>query len=138
VMPPLRKREGDILLLANKFLETYSKKYLKIKPELDTSAIEKLNKYHFPGNVRELQYAMERAVIMSEQDNITAEDLIFSPLEKTSEIKEDAVVDHNLQSMEKHTILKVIDKHNGNISRAARELGLTRTALYRRLNKYDI
>jgi DNA-binding NtrC family response regulator len=138
VMPPLRKRDGDILLLANSFLESYSKKYLKARPILDSGAKEKLNNYPFPGNVRELQYAMERAVIMSEQDVITADDLIFSPLEKAPETKREAMVDHNLQSMEKHTILKVIDKHNGNISRAAKELGLTRTALYRRLNKYDI
>lgn len=138
VMPPLRKRDGDILLLANSFLESYSKKYLKARPILDSGAKEKLNNYPFPGNVRELQYAMERAVIMSEQDVITADDLIFSPLEKAPETKGEAMVDHNLQSMEKHTILKVIDKHNGNISRAAKELGLTRTALYRRLNKYDI
>lgn len=138
VMPPLRKRNGDIVLLANKFLESYSKKYLKNKPELNAKAIEKLNHYHFPGNVRELQYAMERAVIMSDSEVITAEELIFSPLEKSPEADQECQTPLNLQSVEKNTILKVIDKHNGNISRAAKELGLTRTALYRRLNKYDI
>lgn len=138
VMPPLRKRGSDILLLANLFLETYSKKYLKTRPRLDSNAVEKLNHYHFPGNVRELQYAMERAVIMADSDTIGAGELIFSPIEKTPDVPEDMPANHNLQSVEKHTILKVIDKHHGNISRAARELGLTRTALYRRLNKYDI
>ncbi len=139
MVPPLRKRNGDIVLLANKFLEVYAKKYLKSKPELDAKAVEKLNKYHFPGNVRELQYAMERALIMSDKDVLTAEEIIFSPLEKSMEpTTEQQATPMNLQSVEKNTILKVIDKHNGNISRAARELGLTRTALYRRLNKYDI
>lgn len=138
IMPPLRKRNGDIVLLANKFLESYSKKYLKNKPELNPKAIEKLNQYHFPGNVRELQYAMERAVIMSDNEVLTAEEVIFSPLEKSPEPDEECQTPLNLQSVEKNTILKVIDKHSGNISRAAKELGLTRTALYRRLNKYDI
>lgn len=138
VMPPLRKRNGDILLLAEKFLESYSKKYFKVRPELDTGAKTRLLNYTFPGNVRELQYAMERAVIMADGEVITAGDLIFSPLEKMPEANEKAGTSHNLKSVEKHTILKVIEKHNGNISRAAKELGLTRTALYRRLNKYDI
>jgi len=138
VMPPLREREGDIVLLANLFLELYSRKYSKIKPVFDSKAKQKLTSYSFPGNVRELQYAIERAVIMSDQDVITADDLIFSALEKTSGTSSEEASNHNLQSVEKNTILKVIDKHNGNISRAAKELGLTRTALYRRLNKYDI
>lgn len=138
VMPPLRKRGDDILLLANQFLSSYAKKYLKVKPELDSKAIEKLMSYPFPGNVRELQYAMERAVIMADRDVISASDLIFSPLEKVEELRDTTATTLNLQSVEKQTILKVIDKHNGNISRAAKELGLTRTALYRRLNKYDI
>lgn len=137
IMPPLRKRGDDILLLANEFLSSYAKKYSKVKPELDAKAIEKLMSYPFPGNVRELQYAMERAVIMADRDVISAGDLIFSPLEKVEELRDTAAT-LNLQSVEKQTILKVIDKHNGNISRAAKELGLTRTALYRRLNKYDI
>lgn len=138
VMPPLRKRGGDILLLANKFLKLYAKKYLKEEPELDQKARQKLNSYHFPGNVRELQYAMERAVIMSDTEIITADDLIFSPLEKTHENERETPTDMNLETIEKNTILTVIEKHNGNISKAARELGLTRTALYRRLNKYNI
>lgn len=138
VMPPLRKREGDILLLANRFLKLYAKKYLKDAPELDPKAKQKLNNYHFPGNVRELQYAMERAIIMHEGDVITADDLIFSPLEKAQENEREIPADMNLEAIEKNTILTAIEKHNGNISKAARELGLTRTALYRRLNKYNI
>lgn len=82
---------------------------------------------------------MERSVIMSDGDVLTAADLIFSPIENNvqSAIEKENEALH-LGTMEKNTILKVIDKHNGNISKAAKELGLTRTALYRRLNKYEI
>ncbi len=137
VVPPLRKREADIILLAKHFANIYAKKYLKSPPEFAASAIEKLNHYSFPGNVRELQYTMERALIMSEEKTLSAEDLIFSPIESAVSEKE-TPKDLNLSSVEKNTILRVIEKHNGNISRAAKELGLTRTALYRRLSKYDI
>jgi two-component system, NtrC family, response regulator HydG len=99
--------------------------------------LDKLLNYHFPGNVRELQYAIERAVIMAEGDVLKANDIIFSPIEKAA-ASEEEVVHTNLSSVEKNTILKVIEKNNGNISKAAKELGITRTALYRRLNKYDI
>ncbi len=137
VVPPLRKRNGDILLLANHFAQTYAAKYLKPVPALDAKAIEKLMQYNFPGNVRELQYTMERAVIMSEGETLSANDLIFSPIE--SAVQENSEQkDMNLGVVEKNTILRVIEKHHGNISKAAKELGITRTALYRRLSKYEI
>jgi len=136
MVPPLRKRGRDILLLARHFIKIYSDKYLKPVPELDPGAEEKLMQYHYPGNVRELQYTIERAVIMAEESRLRASDIIFSPIETHAVAEE--VVPTNLSAMEKNTILRVIEKHNGNISKAARELGITRTALYRRLNKYDI
>lgn len=137
MVPPLRKRGSDIVLLAKHFTGMYARKYLKPEPPLDAKAIEKLKQYLFPGNVRELQYTMERAVIMSEGEELSASDLIFSPIESPA-LKEKEPDDLNLNSVEKNTILRVIEKHNGNISKAAKELGLTRTALYRRLSKYDI
>ena len=137
MVPPLRKRGEDIILLAKHFADVYSKKYLKAQLEFDEKAIEKLKQYRFPGNVRELQYTMERAVIMSEGETLSADDLIFSPIESIPE-KEEEPKDLNLSTVEKNTILRVIEKNSGNISKAAKELGLTRTALYRRLSKYDI
>jgi two-component system, NtrC family, response regulator HydG len=137
MVPALRKREADIVLLANHFANVYAKKYLKPALELDSKATEKLKQYSFPGNVRELQYTMERAVIMSEGEILSSSDLIFSPIESVG-LKEEEPKDLNLSSVEKNTILRVIEKHGGNISKAAKELGLTRTALYRRLSKYDI
>jgi two-component system, NtrC family, response regulator HydG len=135
-LPPLRKRDNDIVLLARHFTTLYASKYMKPTIELHKSALDKLMKYHFPGNVRELQYTIERAVIMCDGDVIRDNDLIFSPIESASAQEDDDIT--QLTVVERNTILRVIEKNNGNISKAARELGLTRTALYRRLNKYDI
>lgn len=136
-VPPLRKREDDIILLAKHFIKIYSNKYMRSSISLDESAMHKLLQYHYPGNVRELQYTIERAIIMSDGNTLQAKDLIFSPIESAPPVSNDPD-DLNLSSIEKNTILKVIEKHNGNITKAAKELGLTRTALYRRLSKYDI
>jgi two-component system response regulator HydG len=137
ILPPLRKRHSDIILLAKHFSKTYCSKYLKPCMEFDKSAVDKLLSYNFPGNVRELQYTIERAVIMADDDVLSAKDIIFSPIE-TFRSDELEPAETKLSAVEKNTILKVIEKHSGNISKAAKELGLTRTALYRRLNKYDI
>ncbi|MBZ5855834.1 sigma-54-dependent transcriptional regulator [Flavihumibacter profundi] len=137
IMPPLRKRGKDILLLANYFNAMYSKKYMKPQLKFDETANDKLLSYAFPGNVRELQYTIERAVIMAEGDELKASDLLFSPIEFATDQNEEPS-ELKLSAIEKNTILKVIEKHNGNITKAAKELGLTRTALYRRLSKYDI
>src|SRR4030095_6237412 len=137
IMPPLRKRDNDILLLAKHFARMYSNKYMKLTPEFDKKAIDKLLSYNYPGNVRELQYTIERAVIMADQNVLQPKDLIFSPIEIPS-ASENEPSELKLSAIEKNTILKVIEKHNGNITKAAKELGLTRTALYRRLSKYDI
>ncbi|HVX49577.1 MAG TPA: sigma-54 dependent transcriptional regulator [Chitinophagaceae bacterium] len=136
-VPPLRKRGTDILLLARHFAALYAEKYLKPAIRFDESAEEKLMQYHYPGNVRELQYTIERAIIMSDGEVLQAKDLIFSPIESVpaSTVEDD---DMKLSTIEKNTILHVIEKYNGNITKAAKELGLTRTALYRRLSKYEI
>ncbi|HEK20201.1 MULTISPECIES: sigma-54-dependent transcriptional regulator [unclassified Mucilaginibacter] len=136
-MPPLRKRSEDIVVLARHFAKMYSTKYMKPAVDFDNYALNKLRSYSYPGNVRELQYTIERAVIMADDHLLKPDDLIFSVLEAPAEnmIDEDNI---QLSTLEKNAILRVIDKHNGNITRAAKELGLTRTALYRRLSKYDI
>jgi two-component system response regulator HydG len=138
-MPPLRKRNNDIVLIAKHFAVQYATKYLKPTMDFDASAVTKLKSYHYPGNVRELQYTIERAVIMADDHILKADDLIFSALESGMEEKV-SLENENIQlsELEKNAILRVIEKHNGNITRAAKELGLTRTALYRRLSKYDI
>lgn len=137
-MPPLRIRHGDILLLTNHFLDIYANKYSKNKLVPDRKAIDKINQYPFPGNVRELQYAMERAVIMADGNELSENDIIFSPIENVPGNEKQKETPLHLETLEKNAILKVIDKQQGNITKAAKELGLTRTALYRRLNKYEI
>jgi two-component system response regulator HydG len=136
-MPPLRKRAEDVVILAKHFSKLYASKYLKPTMDFEPAALQKLRMYNYPGNVRELQYTIERAVIMADDHILRADDLIFSILETPGEsiIDEDNI---QLSTLEKNAILRVIEKHNGNITRAAKELGLTRTALYRRLSKYDI
>lgn len=136
-IPPLRKRKDDILLLAKHYAKIYADKYRKPVPEFDAACQEKLLHYNYPGNVRELQYSIERAMIMAEEELLHTGDIIFSPLESTT-LRNEEAGDFKLSNMEKNTILKVIEKHSGNISKAAKELGITRTALYRRLSKYEI
>jgi len=136
-VPPLRKRNDDIVILAKHFAKMYANKYLKPAMDFDNAALQKLKQYNFPGNVRELQYTIERAVIMADDHLLKSDDLIFSILETPTENEVDAD-NVPLSTLEKNAILRVIEKNNGNITRAAKELGLTRTALYRRLSKYDI
>jgi DNA-binding NtrC family response regulator len=136
-VPPLRERGNDIVLLAQHFLQIYEKKYLKGQIRLSDSAQKKLMTYIYPGNVRELQYAIERAVIMLESETLNSEDIVFSPIEQKQPANS-SFPTYNLEDLERQTIEQVVEKHNGNISRAAKELGLTRAALYRRLNKYEL
>lgn len=137
-VPPLRERGEDILLLTDHFLDLYAKKYMKQAFRLSAAAKKKLMNYAFPGNVRELQYVIERAVIMADGDTLDVEDIVFSPIEQVAKAPAAPVVTRNLEEMERAAIEDVISKHNGNISRAAKELGITRGALYRRLEKYDL
>lgn len=134
IVPPLRKRGKDVLLLARHFSKVYAGKYFKSPFDFSGSAMDKLLQYSFPGNVRELQHTIERAVIMAEGPLLKDSDLVFSPIETVIPVAEDL----SLKSLEKNAILQVIERNRGNITWAAKELGITRNALYRRLSKYDI
>jgi len=135
-LPPLRKRGKDILLLAAFYLKRYAGKYQRTATRFSDEATARLMSYLWPGNVRELQHTIERAVIMSDKEVIGLEDLDFTAIEAA--LPENGSDSLQLREIEKETIMKVIDMHKGNITQAAKELGLTRTALYRRLNKYDL
>ncbi|MEJ8804300.1 sigma-54-dependent transcriptional regulator [Pontibacter sp. H249] len=137
MVPPLRKRGNDIILLASHYMQVYASKYMKPQLELSKQASDKLMSYHYPGNVRELQYAIERAVIMADGYVLEAQDILFSPIE-SAPAPETQPMESNLEELEKATIHRVMEKHSGNMTKAAKELGITRTALYRRLGKYDI
>ena len=140
-LPPLRERHGDVELLARHFAAYYATKNHKPVPDFSDAALRKLNQHSWPGNIRELQHAMERAIIMAESDVLQPEDFSFSPMEMPSAQPAPASssdVSLPLSEIERETIIRVIEKNKGNISKSAKELGLTRTALYRRLSKHDI
>lgn len=132
-MPALRNREGDIPLLANHFLSLYSKKYQRKGKVLDRHIIKHLEAYQWPGNVRELQQTIERAIILSDDQQIQLSD-IGLPGARMDE--DDQNLD--LKSNEKRLILKALEKNGGNVTHAAKSLGIDRLALYRRMEKYGI
>lgn len=135
-MPALRERPGDIPMLADHFLEMYRTKYRKDLAGMDSGALAKLQAYAWPGNVRELQHAVERAVIMSEGHKLTAHDFLLTATPPPGEAI--AFDSYNLEEVESEVVSRVLRKHQGNVSHAARELGLTRTTLYRRMDKYGL
>ncbi len=131
VIPPLRERREDIPILASRFLERFKRKYRKEQHRLTESALDMICNYHWPGNIRELEHSIERAVILTEDSYIKPEDLQLEPTQG----KPDGL---NLQEMEIHMVRTALDQYKGNVSRAAKELGLTRAALYRRMEKYGL
>ncbi|KXX69224.1 sigma-54 dependent transcriptional regulator [Flammeovirga sp. SJP92] len=136
-LPPLRDRIEDIPLLVAHFLETYAKKYRRGPLKVASSTMKKLQKYYWPGNVRELQHALERAVIMADSDTLQPMDFTFL-VEKNKEEEEFDLSEFDLDTVEKMMIQKAVSKYSGNISKAAKSLGLTRASLYRRLEKHGL
>jgi len=136
-VPPLRERIEDIEPLVEHYLNVYCKKYKIPKKRMNAGTLKRLQKHDWPGNIRELQHAVERAVILSESNILEPHDFFMQ--DETGSIEEDFVPENmKLEEVEKILIRKVIDKHGGNISRAAKELGLTRASLYRRIEKHGI
>jgi len=137
-LPPLRDRQGDIALLAKHFIAQYSKKYKKDISNLSAEALKKLNTYHWPGNVRELQHAIERAIIMCDSNLLQPDDFYLSAIKQPKPVGDTEFDSYNLEEIERAIINKVLKQYQGNISQAAAELGITRTSLYRRMEKYDL
>ncbi|OEK04741.1 sigma-54-dependent transcriptional regulator [Roseivirga misakiensis] len=134
-LPALRDRKEDIPLLADHFLNSFKKKYHKNGLFVPDYVIKKLTKYDWPGNIRELQHAIERAVIMSDGKQLHVGDF---NLQNVNQTEGSGIESFNLEDLEKWAIESSIKKHQGNISNAAEELGLSRGALYRRMEKYEI
>ena len=135
-MPPLRERVSDIPLLINYFLKIYTKKYRKNIQNINPEAIKCLKEYVWPGNVRELQHSLERAVILSDQDTLERSDFMLSTHARSTESMEYKSL--NLEEIEKQVIQLALKKRTGNVTHAAGDLGLTRNALYRRMEKYGL
>ncbi len=136
-LPPLKERLEDFAPLIEHFIETYSHKYKVPKKRIGAGTMKRLQKHDWPGNIRELQHAVERAVILGESTVLEPQDFFITESEKKSsdDFNPDTL---NLEEVEKVLVRKVIDKYGGNISRAAKELGLTRASLYRRIEKYGL
>lgn len=135
-IPPLRERGEDILLLAEHFLTGYNRKYHKEIKGLTREAKNKLLKYSWPGNVRELQHTLERAVILSENLLLRPSDFFFPSA--ANEVHEEAGEELNLEKLERKAVEKALRASNGNMSRAAELLGITRFALYRKIEKLGL
>lgn len=138
-LPPLRERIEDIVPLAEHFLKLYRKKYNRPVSSISAALIKQLQRYHWAGNVRELQHAIERAVILCQGSVLQPEDFFEGqPFENQPDTVPSFDQTFQLEEMEKMLIIKTLKKFNGNITEAAREMGLTRQALYRRVEKYGI
>ncbi len=138
-LPPLRDRGDDVLLLARHFLTEYAEKYDATTEGFTEEARSALRQYHWPGNVRELKHTVERAVILSESAEIVPDDLRFSAPSPESSDESDASFDTlDLNDLEQKAVRQALSKHGGNVSQAAEELGISRRALYRRIEKYGL
>jgi len=136
LLPPLRNRTEDIALIGEYFLRKFSHKYKKQINPLSEKVITYLRKYDWPGNVRELQHSIERAVIMCSGRDLATHDF---PFRNTNDDMPQLHFDRlNLKMIEKWAIESCLEKHEGHITKAAAELGITRGALYRRFDKYEI
>jgi DNA-binding NtrC family response regulator len=138
-LPPLRERGDDVLLLARHFLREYAEKYSTDTEGFTEEARAALFRYHWPGNVRELKHTVERAVILSDAACIEPGDLRFSAPAPDSSSETDENLDTlNLNDLEQAAVRQALSKHGGNVSKAADELGISRRALYRRIEKYGL
>jgi two-component system, NtrC family, response regulator HydG len=135
-LPPLRERQEDIPKLIEHYLDYFASKYKRGSLKVNSAAMKKLKRYSWPGNIRELKHAVERAVIMCDKNVLQPSDFFFSTQDNS--LDSFAFDSYNLDDVERAVVTKAIQKHSGNISHAAEELGLTRTSLYRRIEKYGL
>jgi len=134
-LPPLRERREDILPLAQYFLKRHSARYGKERQGFSPTALQELRAYDWPGNVRELDHAVERAVLLARMPQIQAEDLaLIAPAAGRTPVLSDT----SLETLEREAIRHALARHDGNVSLAAKALGLSRSALYRRLQRYGL
>ncbi|WP_010665618.1 sigma-54-dependent transcriptional regulator [Marinilabilia salmonicolor] len=135
-VPPLRERGEDLLVLADFFLKKYASKYDKSQLKINKQAQEKLLKYNWPGNIRELEHAIEKAVILSDSNILKPDDFFLRPVTGNTSGNLDTTL--SLEEMEKQLISAALDKNPGNITAAAAQLGITRQTLYNKMKKLNL
>jgi DNA-binding NtrC family response regulator len=133
-LPPLRKRKEDIPVLVRFFLAKYARKYRKEIPDISSQGMNRLVEHQWPGNVRELQHAIEKAIILSDKDQLGPEDFSFS----RSQRMDPELSNFNLAENEKIIIAMAIEKYRGNVSNAAKSLGINRSTLYEKIRRYGL
>ncbi len=133
-VPPLRERRSDIPLFTDHFTRLFARKYNKTGISLHQDVYQKLDTYSWPGNIRELQHVVERAIILNDKDILKPADFLI--MHDTTRITDP--VGFRMEDVEKQTIQQVLEKYRYNISKAADELGMARTTLYRKMTKYGI
>lgn len=139
-IPALRQRKEDIIPLAQMFLDRYATKYHKEGLTLASNACTRLTEYPWPGNIRELQHTMEKAVIMADGSSITPSSLALSSAPNTSPTPSQTQANQaqTLEEMERELIKQAMQRHEGNMSAVAEQLGITRQTLYNRLKKFGL
>lgn len=133
-IPPLREREEDVLAIADYFLKIYCNKYRKNCTSISNTALTKLTSYQWPGNVRELQHTIEKAVILSDKNELIPDDFFFNPVVYDS----DDLFEGTIEEMEQQMIARVLQKNGMNLSASAGQLGITRQTLYNKMKKYNL
>jgi len=133
-LPPLRERREDIAPLAMHFLRRHATRYRKQISGFDAGAMQMLLGHPWPGNIRELDHAVERAVLLAQSDQVRAYDLALRGATSAAPRLEDLT----LEEVERLLIQKALSRYDGNVSRAAQALGLSRSALYRRIAAYQL
>jgi two-component system, NtrC family, response regulator HydG len=136
ILPPLREREEDIGLLANYYIKQFSEQYGKMGINMKADTLEKLEKYHWPGNIRELAHTIERAVILNKSGTLNPEDFILKNKLQTASIINEPII--KVEDYERRAIENALSKNNGNLSRAASDLGVARTTLYRKISQFGL
>jgi DNA-binding NtrC family response regulator len=140
VLPPLRERTEDIPLLADHFMRVYARKYNRSVRKIAEDAMVAITAYPWPGNVRALRHALERAVILSDGQTLKLGDFPLAPAEAPRAVAASATeaTGGTLADLEKQAIAQALARHAGNVTYAAQELGITRTSLYRRMEKHGL
>ena len=136
IIPPLRERKEDICIITDFYLSRFSEQYKKQGLEIEDQALKKLEEYHWPGNIRELAHAVERAVILCRNSKLSSEDFPLKIKSPHADNPQECVI--RVEDYERKAITDALGKHNGNLSKAADELGIARSTLYRKISHFGI
>jgi DNA-binding NtrC family response regulator len=133
-VPPLRNRKEDIPALAHFFLKKFASRYGRGEVVISDQAIEKLKSYSWPGNIRELQHTIEKAVILTDREVLTPNDFILKPVMNETGF----ILPETLEQMERIMIMRAIERNRGNLTAAAAQLGIARQTFYNKMRRYNI